>query len=121
MKDAFLLAASVGAVVSIISFLLFQLFPRQILGLFGSGSEEYFQFGVSYFRIFLFFTWLNFAADLLNLFQFYRKSIQGNFSFPDQTDSVPAAARGYTATFLRYYGRFACRTDRRSFVLYRWT
>ena len=31
VKDAFLLAASVGAVVSIISFLLFQLFPRQIL------------------------------------------------------------------------------------------
>ena len=31
MTDAFLLAASVGAVVSIISFLLFQLFPRQIL------------------------------------------------------------------------------------------
>ena len=49
VKDAFLLAASVGAVVSIISFLLFQLFPRQILGLFGSGSEEYFEFGVNYF------------------------------------------------------------------------
>ena len=31
VTDAFLLAASVGAVVSIISFLLFQLFPRQIL------------------------------------------------------------------------------------------
>ena len=68
MKDAFLLAASVGAVVSIISFLLFQLFPRQILGLFGSGSEEYFEFGVNYFRAFLFFTWLNFLQPISSMF-----------------------------------------------------
>ena len=68
VKDAFLLAASVGAVVSIISFLLFQLFPRQILGLFGSGSEEYFEFGVNYFRAFLFFTWLNFLQPISSMF-----------------------------------------------------
>ena len=68
VTDAFLLAASVGAVVSIISFLLFQLFPRQILGLFGSGSEEYFEFGVNYFRAFLFFTWLNFLQPISSMF-----------------------------------------------------
>ena len=68
VKDAFLLAASVGAVVSIISFLLFQLFPRQILGLFGSGSEEYFELGVNYFRAFLFFTWLNFLQPISSMF-----------------------------------------------------
>lgn len=68
VTDAFLLAASVGAVVSIISFLLFQLFPRQILGLFGSGSEEYFEFGVNYFRTFLFFTWLNFLQPISSMF-----------------------------------------------------
>ena len=28
----------------IIAFVVFQLFPRQIIGLFGSGSPEYFQF-----------------------------------------------------------------------------
>ena len=55
-------------VVSIISFLLFQLFPRQILGLFGSGSEEYFEFGVNYFRTFLFFTWLNFLQPISSMF-----------------------------------------------------
>ena len=118
VKDAFLLAASVGAVVSIISFLLFQLFPRQILGLFGSGSEEYFEFGVNYFRAFLFFTWLNFLpTDLLNVFQFHRKSVQGNFPFPDQTDPVPAATYRCTATFFRHYGRTLCITDRRPSVL----
>ena len=80
MTDAFLLAASVGAVVSIISFLLFQLFPRQILGLFGSGSEEYFEFGVNYFRTFLFFTWLNFLQPISSMFfSFIGKAYKGTF------------------------------------------
>ena len=42
VKDAFLLAASVGAVVSSISYLLFQLFPRQILGLFRKRKRRIF-------------------------------------------------------------------------------
>ncbi len=80
VKDAFLLAATVGAIVSIVSFLLFQLFPRQILGLFGSGSEEYFQFGVSYFRIFLFFTWLNFLQPISStFFSSIGKAYKGTF------------------------------------------
>lgn len=48
-----------GLVISTFSFLLFQIWPREIINLFGSGSEEYVQFAVSYFRIFLFFTFLN--------------------------------------------------------------
>ena len=86
VKDAFLLAASVGAVVSIISFLLFQLFPRQILGLFGSGSEEYFEFGVNYFRAFLFFTWLNFLQPISSMFfSSIGKAYKGTFlSLPRQ-------------------------------------
>ena len=80
VKDAFLLAATVGAIVSIVSFLLFQLFPRQILGLFGSGSEEYFQFGVSYFRTFLFFTWLNFLQPISStFFSSIGKAYKGTF------------------------------------------
>ena len=80
VKDAFLLAATVGAIVSIVSFLLFQLFPRQILGLFGSGSEEYFQFGVSYFRTFLFFTWLNFLQPIsATFFSSIGKAYKGTF------------------------------------------
>ncbi|MDY2629350.1 MAG: MATE family efflux transporter [Lachnospiraceae bacterium] len=48
-----------GLVISTFSFLLFQIWPREIINLFGSGSEEYVHFAVSYFRIFLFFTFLN--------------------------------------------------------------
>ena len=45
--------------ISILSFLCFQLFPRQIISLIGSGSEAYFAFAERYFRVFLFFTFIN--------------------------------------------------------------
>ena len=80
VKNAYLLVASVGTVVSIISFLLFQIFPRQILGLFGTGTEEYFQFGTSYFRTFLFFTWLNFLQPIsATFFSSIGKAYKGTF------------------------------------------
>ncbi len=45
--------------VSTCAFVLFQLFPRQIIAIFGDGSKEYFLFAVRYFRIYLFATFLN--------------------------------------------------------------
>lgn len=45
--------------VSTLAFLLFQIFPRQIISAFGDGSDEYFLFAVQYFRIYLFATFLN--------------------------------------------------------------
>lgn len=45
--------------VSIVAFLLFQLMPRQIIGIFGSGSGEYFSFAEKFFRIYMFFTFIN--------------------------------------------------------------
>ncbi len=45
--------------ISLIAFLGFEIFPRQILELFGSGSDLYFQFGIKFIRIFLIFTMLN--------------------------------------------------------------
>ena len=59
VREAYRLASAAGATISVLAFLLFQFFPRQVISLFGSGSESYYQFGVSYFRIFLFFTWAN--------------------------------------------------------------
>lgn len=57
--SSYRLAVTAGTVISLISFLCFQLFPRQIISLFGSGSEEYFVFAERYFRIFLFCTFIN--------------------------------------------------------------
>lgn len=45
--------------ISFVAFLSFQLLPRQITSIFGDGSKEYYDFAGQYFRIFLFFTFIN--------------------------------------------------------------
>ena len=57
VKDAYKKAVFAATAISIVAFLCFQFFPRQIIGIFG--SEEYLHFAERYFRIFLFFTFLN--------------------------------------------------------------
>ena len=80
VKDAFFMAVKTGAAISIAAFVLFQLFPRQILSLFGGGSESYYEFGVKFFRIFLFFTWLNCLQPIAStFFTSIGKSIKGLF------------------------------------------
>ena len=64
VKTGYLLAAKTGLVISVIAFFIFQIFPEQIIMIFGNGSEEYIHFAVSYFRIFLFFTFLNFIQPI---------------------------------------------------------
>lgn len=59
VKRACLQALVAVLLVSVIAFLSFQLFPRQIISLFGQGDELYFQFAERYFRIFMFFTFIN--------------------------------------------------------------
>lgn len=68
VKKAYRLALTIGAVISVISFICFQLFPRQILSVFGTGTETYFSFGTKFFRIFLFFTWLNCIQPISSTF-----------------------------------------------------
>ena len=60
--------------------LLTKIFPRQILAAFGEGTAEYFEFGEKYFRIFLFFTCLNFLQPITStFFTSIGKSIKGVF------------------------------------------
>lgn len=68
VKEAYRVALMAGGCVSLFSFIMFQVFPRQIISLFGSGSESYYQFGVSYFRVFMFFTCLNFLQPITSTF-----------------------------------------------------
>lgn len=80
VRKAYALALGTAAVFSIICFAAFQLFPRQILSMFGSGSEEYFEFGTKMFRIFLFFTWLNCIQSMsTTFFTSIGKPIKGAF------------------------------------------
>ena len=68
VKKAYRLAVFAGGAISIVAFVCFQLFPRQILSLFGEGSENYFEFGTKFFRIFLFFTWINCLQPITSTF-----------------------------------------------------
>lgn len=78
VRQTYLLAISAASIISIISFLAFQIFPRQIISLFGSGSPEYFEFAERYFRIFLFFTFLNFLQPISsNFFTSIGKAYKG--------------------------------------------
>jgi Na+-driven multidrug efflux pump len=68
VRHAYKLAVTVGGAIAVISFAIFQIFPRQILALFGSGSESYYNFGVKFFRIFLFFMWLTCLQPITSTF-----------------------------------------------------
>lgn len=59
VKKAIKTAIAASSVVCIASFLVFQIFPRQVIGIFGGDSEMYFEFAERYMRISLFFTFIN--------------------------------------------------------------
>lgn len=78
VKQAYMLAVKVGGVISVAAFIMFFSFPRQILMLFGKGSDTYYEFGEMFFRIFLFFTWINCLQPITStFFTSIGKSIKG--------------------------------------------
>ena len=59
VRKTYLLALAAASALSVVAFVAFQLFPRQIISAFGEGSELYFQFSERYFRIYMFLTIVN--------------------------------------------------------------
>lgn len=59
VKDTYKFAIKAVTIISLIAFIAFQVFPRQIVSIFGQGSEEYFEFAERYFKIFMFMTVIN--------------------------------------------------------------
>lgn len=53
VRDTYKTAAVIVTGLSTVAFLLFQCFPRQIVSIFGQGSELYFQFAQRYMRIYM--------------------------------------------------------------------
>lgn len=53
VKETYFTAIRYTTIVSVIAFLVLQIFPRQIIGLFGAGNELFYTFGTRYIRIFL--------------------------------------------------------------------
>lgn len=80
VRETYRKAVTAATLISTIAFLCFQLFPRQIISVFGSGSEEYYHFAENYFRIYLFFTFLNaFQPITANFFTSIGKASRGVF------------------------------------------
>ena len=72
------LAITCNLIISGIGFLLFQLFPRQIIALFGTGDALYFEFAIKFLRIFLFMVIIN-GVQLIsaNFFAAIGKPVKG--------------------------------------------
>ncbi|WP_019678414.1 MATE family efflux transporter [Ruminococcus flavefaciens] len=70
VRSAFWMAVKAGAAISLVAFVVFQLFPKQILGFFANkkASDGYYEFGAKFFRIFLFFTWINCLQPITSTF-----------------------------------------------------
>jgi putative MATE family efflux protein len=80
VRKTYKFAFCAAGTVSVVAFAIFHLFPRQIISLFGDGTEEYFKFGVSYFKIFLFFICIDFIQPVTStFFTSIGKSIKGVF------------------------------------------
>ncbi len=59
VREAYRKAAIISVIAGICFFLCFQLFPRPLVSIFGTGTEEYFQFAERYLRIFMMMTFIN--------------------------------------------------------------
>lgn len=80
VKETVIKASAASLIISLAAFVVFQLFPRQIISIFGSGSEEYFLFAERYFHIYMFFTFLNWLQCITsNFFTSIGKAIRGVF------------------------------------------
>lgn len=58
VKETFRKAVTIVTCISGAAFLCFQIFPRQIISVFGNGDELYYDFALRYFHIFLFCTFI---------------------------------------------------------------
>lgn len=59
VSETYKRAVLYATIVSVIAFLCLQMFPRQILSIFGSDSEAFYEFAVKYMRIFMLMTFIN--------------------------------------------------------------
>lgn len=80
VTEAFKIDVKFVSVVSVLAFCAFQIFPRQITALFGSGSDEYFDFAVRFFRVFMMMAFINGIQPITaNFFTAIGKPIKGLF------------------------------------------
>ncbi|SDB25326.1 MATE family efflux transporter [Eubacterium oxidoreducens] len=65
VKEAYYKTITIGAIMAIVAWGMFFFFPNQIISIFGKGSSQmYYEFAAKYFRIYLFFTMVNFLQPI---------------------------------------------------------
>ncbi len=80
VREAYRTAVTWGFFIALAAFCMFQFAPRQIISIFGNGSEEYYGFAVRYFHIYLFCTFINFLQPISsNFFTSIGKPRRGTF------------------------------------------
>lgn len=78
VRGIYLLAVKLSLIISAVGFAAFQLFPKEIVSLFGTGDHLYFEFAVKFMRTYLFMVVVN-CVQLLssNFFAAIGKPIRG--------------------------------------------
>ncbi|MDR3281321.1 MAG: MATE family efflux transporter [Synergistaceae bacterium] len=80
VRGAFRFTLSLATCVSVVVFAAFQIFPREIIDVFGKVNEQYYHFVERYFRIFLFMTFVNGIQPVTaNFFSSIGKATRGFF------------------------------------------
>ena len=80
VKQTYRIAATSATIVAVIAFACFQLFPDNIIRVFGDGSLEYYRFGEKYLRFFMFCTFINGLQPVTsNFFTSIGKASRGIF------------------------------------------
>ncbi|MCR4612236.1 MAG: MATE family efflux transporter [Lachnospiraceae bacterium] len=68
VKRGYTIAIKSGMVIALIGFALFQIFPGEIISLFGRGSELYTEFGIKFYRYNVFMIFLIFMQPISSNF-----------------------------------------------------
>ena len=68
VRQTIFLALKIGFGLSFVTWAVFEIFPLQIIQLFGNGNELYFEFGIRYMRYFMLFTLINGITILITTF-----------------------------------------------------
>lgn len=68
VRQTIFLALKIGFGLSFVTWAVFEIFPLQIIELFGNGNDLYFEFGVRYMRYFMMFLLINGLTILITTF-----------------------------------------------------
>ena len=68
VRQTIFLALKIGFGLSFVTWAVFEIFPLQIIQLFGNGNDLYFEFGIRYMRFFMLFTLINGITILITTF-----------------------------------------------------